>query len=326
MSIYRVALALMALTPLAAAPVPAPVKVKAPPVAAPAPAPAPYTDLTDDFARLADDTRDLSEAERVRRFHALFDPLVPGLYNNKGAAQAKFDTIIAQSIKSFPKERAAIAATAASFTTAFETREARFRAFFPDYRQRLPVYLIHSINQMDGGTRTINGRTTLLFGAEMIARIHDESTIGPLLDHELFHSYHARFFRGCNQLWCSLWIEGLAVYVAQRMNPGATDRQLLLTLPEPIRPAVEPRLSEAMCAFGDKMTSTGGEDYAEYFNYRTTKSRFPARTGYYLGLVIADKVGRGMPITRLATLPRARVLPLMLKAMASYGPCPPRKA
>ncbi len=289
---------------------------------APAPALPPFTVLTDDFARFADDTVDLPDAERVEKFHTVFDPLLPGFYNNKGKGQARFDAIIAESLKSFPKDRAGITATTERFADAYATGEARFRKFFPDYRQQLPVYLIHSINQMDGGTRVINGRITLLFGADMIARIHDPSTIGPLLDHELFHSYHTRFFRDCSQLWCSLWSEGLAVYVTQRMNPGATDRQLLLTMPVAIRPVVEPRLGEAMCALRAKVESTAQPDYAEFFNFRMAKSAFPSRFGYYLGLLIAEKIGSDMPIAKLVKLPNAKVRPLIDKAIAGFGPCP----
>ena len=288
----------------------------------PAPAPPAFTVLTDEFARFADETVDLSDAERVEKFHAVFDPLLPGFYSNKGKAQARFDTMIAASLKSFPKDRAGIAATTERFADAYATGEARFRKLFPDYRQQMPVYLVHSINQMDGGTRTVKGRTTLLFGADMIAQIHDQSTIGPLLDHELFHSYHAQFFRDCTQLWCSLWSEGLAVYVTQRMNPGATDRQLLLTLPVAIRPVVEPRLGEAMCVLRAKLESTAQPDYAEFFNFRMAKSEFPSRFGYFLGLLIAEKIGSDVPIATLVKLPNAKVRPLIDKAIATYGPCP----
>lgn len=289
----------------------------------PAPEPPPFTVLTDAFARFADETVNLPDAERVEKFHTVFDPLLPGFYNNKGKGQARFDAIIAESLKSFPSDRAGITATTERFADAYRTGEARFRKFFPDYRQQMPVYLVHSVNQMDGGTRTLKGRSTLLFGADMIARIHDQSTIGPLLDHELFHSYHARFFRDCSQLWCSLWSEGLAVYVTQRMNPGATDRQLLLTMPVAIRPVVEPRLAETMCVLRAKMESTSQSDYAEFFNFRMAKSEFPSRFGYYLGLLIAEKIGSEVPIAKMAKLPNARVRPLIDSAIASYGPCSP---
>ncbi len=296
----------------------------APPEVPPAaPATAPFTVLTDDFARFADETVNIPDAERVAKFHAVFDPLLPGFYNNKGAAQARFDSLIAASLKSFPGDRAAIMATTERFADAYARGEARFRKIFRDYRQQMPVYLVQSINQMDGGTRTINGRATLVFGAEMITHLHDQSIIGPLLDHELFHTYHARFFRGCAQLWCSLWREGLATYVAERMNPGATDRQLLLTLPAAIRPLVDPRLGAAMCQLRSKFDSTAPEDYAAFFNFRVAKSAFPSRFGYYLGLLIAEKIGKDVPLEKLARMPDTKVRPMIEAVVASYGACPP---
>jgi hypothetical protein len=96
----------------------------------------------------------------------------------------------------------------------------------------------------------------------------------------------------------------------------------LLTIPVPIRPAVDPRLAEAMCALRARMESTAQPDYAEFFNFRMAKSDFPSRFGYYLGLLIAAKIGNDVPIAKLVKLPNAKVRPLIDKAIASYGPCP----
>jgi hypothetical protein len=43
-----------------------------------------------------------------------------------------------------------------------------------------------------------------------------------------------QFFPECDQVWCNLWTEGLAVYAAQQLNRDASDSQLLLMQPEPI--------------------------------------------------------------------------------------------
>ena len=213
-------------------------------------------------------------------------------------------------------------AASASFAQAFATGQARFRKFFPDYRLTMPVHLVHSLGEMDGGTRELQGRTVAVFGADVIARIHDETTIPPFLDHELFHLYHTQYFPGCDALWCGLWEEGLAVYAASRMNPGATDRQLLLTIPVPIRAAVDPHLAEAMCGLRAKLDATATDDMAPFFFMRPSKSPFPPRYGYYLGLLLAQKIGETMPLAQMAKLPPAKVRPLLDKALASYGACP----
>ncbi|MEO9132085.1 MAG: hypothetical protein ABI240_12855 [Sphingomonas sp.] len=182
----------------------------APPVARPAPTPL-FKSYADDFAKFADETVALPDAERVRLFHERFGPLAGGFYGPRDRDPAKVDANIAGALKTFPTIRVRYTAAAASFDHAFTTGQARFRSFFPDYRLTMPVYLVHSLGEMDGGTRTLNGHQAAIFGADVIARIHDETTIGPFLDHELFHLYHASYFPDCDALWCSLWEEELAV-------------------------------------------------------------------------------------------------------------------
>lgn len=156
----------------------------------------------------------------------------------------------------------------------------------------------------------------------MIARIHDRATIGPLFDHEFFHVYHARRFPECDEVWCGLWAEGLAVYAAARLNPGASDAALLLTEPQLLRPAVEPRLQDAMCALTGKLHSTRAEDVAALFQGQATAgSRFPPRYGYYLGYVLATRLARGRSLSVLARMPPVEVRPLLEREIAKYG-CP----
>lgn len=293
---------------------------KAPPKAVSRARPGTLTDLTPDFIAFADETAALPEAERVKAFHARFDPLLPGYYSREGPGQARVDAMIAFQLKAFPTLRGKFTATAAAFGKAFKAGEVHFRKAFPDYRLTLPVYLVHSMGQQDGGTRTLAGRTILVFGADVIAAIHDETTIGPFLDHELLHAYHQSRFGECQQLWCALWSEGLATYVASRLNPGASDRALLLTLPRPIRREVEPRLAEAMCNVGARLESTSQDDVQAMFNFREG-GQFPPRYGYFVGYVLAAKLGETIPLERLAAMPASQVKPLLRAAINSFGPC-----
>lgn len=279
------------------------------------------TDLTPDFVAFADQSAALPEAERVKAFHTRFDPVLPGYFDGKGANQAKFDILVAQRLRDFPQTRQKFVATAAAFGATFTRGQAHFKQAFPDYSLTVPVYLIHSIGQQDGGTRTIGGRTMLFFGADVIAAIHDETTIGPFLDHELFHVYHAKYFEECPRLWCSLWEEGLATYTAVQLNPGASDQALLFAEPRPIRPEVEPRLAEAMCSLRAKFNSALPDDYAPFFYSDAENGAFPPRYGYFLGYLLAAKIGEKMPLQALAKLPPAKVKPLLIAAINSYGLC-----
>lgn len=285
--------------------------------------PGTLTDLTPEFVAFADASAALPDVERIKAFHARFDPVLPGYYDGKGAKQAGFDGFATLFLKNWPKNREKFIATAAAFGSAFTRGQDHFKTAFPDYSLSVPVYLVHSMGQQDGGTRTIGGRTIMFFGADVIAAIHDETTIGPFLDHELFHIYHEKYFGNCPGLWCSLWEEGMATYVAAQLNPGASDRALLLNQPRPIRPEVEPRLAEAMCSLRAKLDSALPEDYASFFLGGGAKGPFPPRYGYFLGYLLAAKIGATMPLQTLAKLPRDKVRPLLMAAIDSYGLCEP---
>lgn len=289
----------------------------APAIAQPAPA---LSSFVEAFDRFAMETERMPERERVARFRAQFDALVPGFYAPRnGATDAQYAVRVAKSLAYYPARRDRILAAARDFVAAYEGGTARFRAAFPDYAPAMPIYLLHSLGEMDGGTRTIGGREVAVFGADVIARIHDATTIGPFLDHELFHFYNSAFFSDCQGLWCAVWREGLAVYVAARMNPAADDRALMLTIPRPMRAEVEPRLDEAMCGLKAQLDSRDDQVYARYFYGSGKSDPFPPRYGYLLGYLLLQKAGEGRTLEALARTPPGAARPLLDAALASYA-------
>ena len=75
----------------------------------------------------------------------------------------------------------------------------------------------------------MNGTNALLFGVDLISRLHGSTAnLSVLFDHELFHVYHRQvapsLFRKGDEIWKRLWIEGLAEYVSWRMNPSFEGR------------------------------------------------------------------------------------------------------
>jgi len=278
--------------------------------------------LTRAFTQFYDATAQVPEAERVKQFRAQFATVLPGFYAPRQRTEAGYEKQIAFSLKTFPDIRAKYEQVARDFPKAFAQGQKSFRRSFPDYRLDVPVYLLHSLNEMDGGTREIDGKVVGIFGADVIARIHSPATLKPFLDHELFHLYHQRYFPDCDALWCSLWQEGLAVYVAAKLNPGVSDEGLLLTQPRPIRAEVEARLKEATCGLSAKLESTKQEDYAPFFFARANDGPFPPRYGYLLGYLLASKIGANMTLDQLAKLPPDKVKPALVGALASYGSCP----
>lgn len=277
--------------------------------------------LADAFPKYHDATTALPEAERVARFRTEFGALLPAFYAPRNRTEANYDKAIAKSLADFPGIRAKYEAVEKSFPKAFVAGQKSFRKAFPDYRLDVPVYLLHSLGEMDGGTRQLDGKTVGIFGADVIAVVHKPETIKPFLDHELFHLYHHRFFPDCDPLWCNVWEEGLAVYVAAKLNPGANDETLMLTQPRPIRPEVEPRLKEAMCTLSAKLETTSEEDYAPFFFGRPNKGLFPPRYGYLLGYLLVQKIGEGHTLEQLARMPPDKVKAALIAAIASYGSC-----
>lgn len=269
--------------------------------------PAPYIDLTADFSRFVDETAGMKEADRVALFHERMDALLPGFYAPRyGATTAQYDAGIARAFKRFAELRPGYEQVQKEFPAAFEAGIQHFRKLFPGFTPNVPVYLLHSIGEMDGGTRELNGKVHLIFGADVIANIHDAHDLTAFLDHELFHVEHGKHFSECGEVWCALWAEGLATYAAEVMNPGADDGQLLLTTPNPIRAAVDANWSAALCFTRARLFSADPANVEALFVGGADTKDFPERFGYYVGLRVAEESGSKHKLPELASMPPAR--------------------
>lgn len=160
-----------------------------------------------------------------------------------------------------------------------------------------------------------------MFGADMIARLHAGRDVQPFFHHELFHLYHSRSFADCPAVWCNLWSEGLATYVAHRLNPEASDHELLLTLPEPIREPVERNRREAVCAVRERLDSRSNDDNRALFSFNRLNERLPPRFGYYVGYLVAAEAGRTRSLQQLAAMPGGEVRPLLETTLRSLAEC-----
>ena len=294
--------------------------------AAPAAPSLQLVDLTPAFAAATDHTAALPDAERVTAFDAELAPRLPGFYDparfETPAAQDRYRARLLRTLNAFPTQRAQIEDISARFSGMFAPAVASFEARFGPMRGYPPVYLVHSLGEFDGGTRELPGGVRLLFGADVIARIHTgDHAIQPFFHHELFHILHHRSFAGCEQIWCSLWTEGLAVYVAQQLNPTATDEALLLTLPEPIRPAVEKDRAAAVCAVAARLNSTDPKDHAALFSFERLSPSAPPRFGYYVGYLTAQELARTRSLDGLAHLDVDHARPLVAAALGRLADC-----
>lgn len=287
-------------------------------------APLKLVDLTDDYERIWDETQKLPDDRRVAQFKRSFSALLPGLYDAKrfakfGMSVADYDHLLGQKLRDYPTDRGAILSVSRRFAKQFAPARRSFENAFGPMKGFPPIYLVNSHGEFDGGTRDLLAGSRLLFGADMIAKIHKGKSIGPFFHHELFHLLHSRTFKDCSQIWCNLWSEGLATYVALTLNPDADDEALLLTIPQPIRPAVESNRKAAGCAVLARLDSESGSDYAALFSGRPKSAiaNQPPRFGYFVGLLVAQEVAKGRTLTELARLSVAETRPLVRDAVSN---------
>lgn len=281
-------------------------------------------DLTGDFVRFYDATQGQSDEERLAAFYRDVAPCFPQFYDRARFDDNLQDRRVLTSIQGFPALRERYLRASTQFAAAMDPAFTSFERAFPDMQPVGDIYLIHSLSEMDGGTRTFDGQTYFIFGADVMARVHAGfSSESPFFHHELFHIYHARFFGDCEPIWCGLWQEGLAVYVASQLNPNATDAELLLSSPQPIRPAVDANRALAFCAVKARLDSTDQNDYRQLFQGQAHVEGLPARAGYYVGYLVAQEAGRTHTLQQLAHMPPSEVRPLIEQALTTLAPnCP----
>jgi hypothetical protein len=267
----------------------------------------PYIDLTANFSQFVDATRAMKEKPRVALFRKQMGALLPGFYEPRnGADPARYDARLARELLGFAALRSRYEQVQREFPAAFEAGLQHFRKVFPGFTPNVPVYLLHSLGEMDGGIRDLGGKNHLIFGADVIAQIHEARDLTPFLDHELFHVENGKYFPDCDQVWCPLWAEGLATYAASVMNPGADDRQLLLTSPKPIRAPVDASWPEAACFARAKLFSSNPADIDALLAGGSGATKFPDRFGYYVGLRAIEELGSEYELPELAGMPPER--------------------
>ncbi len=277
-------------------------------------------DHAGEFERIAMQSQGLPYARRVAAIRKAFDRIMPGLYTDQDEPK------ITEALKDFANIRPVYLSVERRFSKHVAMSVRRFRTQFPDFAPTVPIYLVHSLGQRDGGTDHVAGREVMIFGADRIAELHYGESLQPFFDHELFHLEHARHFDDCDQLWCPLWQEGLATYAAALMTPDASDHQLMLDMPEPIRPATDARWGEALCWIASRFNSIKPNDIGTAFADGSALADLPPRFGNYVGLRIAVEAAKRRSLPQLARLDGEAARPIIAAALGSliaqaHAPC-----
>lgn len=187
-----------------------------------------------------------------------------------------------------------------------------FRRAFPDFRCELPVYFLFAAGAFDGATRRIDDRPALLFGLDVVARVHGER-LAPLVIHELFHVHHDVVVPDApDRLYWALWKEGLATLVSRRLNPDVPEGQVCCLPDVTAAQRALPRLAAEVLA---RLDSERPEDYARYFFGGATD--IPSRAGYYLGYLVAETASRDRSLSQLVRLSPGEVRTVVERTLAA---------
>jgi hypothetical protein len=180
-----------------------------------------------------------------------------------------------------------------------------FSAVFPDFNPQVSTYLLYSLGEMDAGPRELNGRHYLIFGADVMARLHGNGDEAAFFHHELFHIYHAAPVADCGDtgLWHRLWREGLATYVSKVMNPGATDQEMLLDFPAGSADRIRGQLPASFAQLEQVLDSTDPQQRANLFQMDgRSEGGLQHRRGYFFGYLVAEELGKTRSPAQLARL------------------------
>jgi hypothetical protein len=284
-------------------------------------APVQVHSIAQEFANFWDATQTMPEAERVAAFKRRVAPKFPEFYGIERyqgkRTQARQDEIIARALAAFGAQRQAYLDKVAGFDADLPRHVASFTRSFPAFQPQVPIWFLHSMGEMDGGTRDFNGKHYLIFGADMMVRVHGSGDEAAFFHHELFHIHHDAVAPECDHqgMWQPLWREGLATYVSQVLNPDASEKQMLLTFPEGSLEVTKARLHESLADVEKVLDNPDERYYGPLFQTGKDDTGLAPRRGYYMGYLVAKEIGKGRDLATLATLNCADARKLVIDAV-----------
>lgn len=260
------------------------------------------TDLLPGFWPIYDSTRSESIEARARALVAGY--FQPHLAIHQGAGIGRID--LARWLTIFDPIADEVRRLSLAFPQIWQGQVERFRRHLPDAASDAPVTILLSFMNFDARVRLWRDRLALFVGLDGVVHIHGRGAdLGILLDHESFHLYHHQvnpslILPGGDTIWLGIWKEGLAVYACGVLNPGITRQRMLLG--DGDLAAITPEMLRKIAReLPPALGATDGQSRARYLSYGY-RGDIPARSGYALGLVIAERVARGRGLGELARI------------------------
>jgi hypothetical protein len=151
--------------------------------------------------------KDQPQSEQLSLFDEMLVKEHPEIYRRGviglGNGGPALNTRVADFLEGAPANIAAMQKLSDRLQGDLPTYLSNFRKSFSDFACRNSIYFLVSLGAFDGGVRSVEGRPALLFGVDVIARIHPPDELGAFFDHELFHMYH-RQITGVSGGWGTL--------------------------------------------------------------------------------------------------------------------------
>jgi hypothetical protein len=249
----------------------------------------------------------------VAPHQAVFNDLATPCKDQHNAAYLR-----ARYLAELPRVVPAIRIIVAGLTQQLKEANARFLKTFPDMRWSGDVYVMASGYCFNGRAQMIQGRSALLFGVDAIAALGQKDLI-PGMHHELFHRYHRQFFdfeaSSAYPLWTTLWAEGMASYVAEQLNPSASELDLA-HVPLGMVQQVNERRAALAANFLRRFESTAEQDAKLFFNDINSKDAdVPARAGYQLGVLVIRELSKQYSLLTMAHWSQTKAKPQVRKAL-----------
>lgn len=287
-------------------------------------------DLMPAFWHAYDAGRHLDSAQRVPQLLERFFAPHAGVYERAGFRPLSADGV-QRWLPAFDAIALAVRTLHRRFARDYARHLQRFQHAFSDFDAGAsPVLLMPSLFHFDAHLEPVGRTLPLYFGADGIVHFHGaDADLGVLMAHEIFHCYQAQKNAALSldakpPVYAALWIEGTATYVSERLNTQAALRHVLLDDDALLRggPAAMPRVVAALIA---RLDSTEEADLNAFFS-AGWKGEWPARAGYYVGLLAARRIGEALSPAEMAALPAdevrrrlAAVLPTLQRPTAFAG-------
>ncbi len=275
-------------------------------------------DFTPVFLEFWANNRSRGLDDQISHFKAEVGAAFPAFYDfkiEKWRRQGKDPgQEIGKELGAFPSIESRFATKARVISSEIASALKSFRSTFDDFRTDFDIYVVHSLGEMDGGARRINGELVFIFGVDGIVKYHHGQSDVPFYHHELFHFYHSQHAFSGGSLWRALWGEGLATLVSDELNPGATPQDMMLDMPVGLVAACEGRLPELWSEMRRDLLSESEDVYEKWFLLSSTDRVVPRRAGYYLGYLIAKELRADRSLKELARLQGPELLSLIESA------------